>query len=255
MKRLFTISTLLKKTGCYYFLLSFLLLLFNPKTFASYIVNISENISPQSGLDHNKNPHGLIIDLSKLIFPKVEFISYPLARALNITEKEKNTLLFISRTKSREDKFAWIDTIYMSNVYIYTNNNKFNLKNKNDINILESIGVLNGSSLIQTLKDANYTKNIETVINNEQNLKKLISKRIDGWIEGEIVAEYLMKKMKINSNLFKRFGPVVQNVTWIATAKNSDLDYIKDITKRVKKFKESKSYEKILESYKAHNPD
>ena len=59
---------------------------------AKQTINISENVPPQSGVNDKNIPEGLIIDLCKEIFRNIEFKPYPLARALDTTQKEKNTL-------------------------------------------------------------------------------------------------------------------------------------------------------------------
>ncbi|APJ03488.1 hypothetical protein AXG55_06035 [Silvanigrella aquatica] len=228
------------------------LFLLHKTLIASYLVNISDNVPPQSGLNEKNIPEGLIIELSKSIFKEVNFSAYPLARALETTQKEKDSLLFVSRTQERENNFYWLDKIYSTEVYIYVNSGWIK-KNGSSLNNINNLGVIYGSSLIQILKQKNFRGEISTVYSNDQNLKKLSSGRINGWIEGQIIAEYIIKKEKMSSKKFEKIGPIFENYTWIATSIKSNEKFIKQSKKMIEKFKKGEDYKVILKKFSAKN--
>ncbi|WP_397600753.1 substrate-binding periplasmic protein [Silvanigrella sp.] len=217
-------------------------------------INISDNVPPQSGYNNLNKLEGLIIDLSVNIFRNYSFSAFPLARALEETKNEKNSLIFISRNASRENEYQWISPIYITPVFIYTKIGWIK-KNGASLNKLSSIGVINGSSLILTLSDKKFMGEISTVTSNEQNLKKLLNERIDGWIEGSIVAEYIIKKENLSFTNFDKIGPILNNKTWIATSIKSDKEFISAASLKINKFKTSSVYSEILKKYSAQPVD
>jgi ABC-type amino acid transport substrate-binding protein len=96
---------------------------------------------------------------------------------------------------------------------------------------------------------------ISTVTSNEQNLKKLLNERIDGWIEGSIVAEYIIKKENLSFTNFDKIGPILNNKTWIATSIKSDKEFISAASLKINKFKTSSVYSEILKKYSAQPVD
>ena len=96
---------------------------------------------------------------------------------------------------------------------------------------------------------------ISTVTSNEQNLKKLLNERIDGWIEGSIIAEYIIKKENLNVLSFDKIGPILNNKTWIATSKKSDNEFISTVSLKINKFRTSQLYNEILNKYSAQPID
>ncbi|WP_338637490.1 transporter substrate-binding domain-containing protein [Spirobacillus cienkowskii] len=223
-------------------------------THANQKVNISDNVPPQSMINEKGIPEGLIVELAKGIFGNVSFEGFPLARALEITAKEKNSILFMSRTPQREDKYIWLDTIYMTPVYIYTKKGKFP-KTEDYLSLFKSISVINGSSLIQVLQEKKYSEEFTASLNNEQNLKKILFDRADGWIEGQIIAEYIIKNEKYNIKKFDMYGPIIKNTTWIATSKTSEQNFVIKKIEEIKLFKKEKKYNSILNKYSAKKPE
>ena len=217
-------------------------------------INISDNVPPQSGYNILNKLEGLIIDLSVNIFKNYSFSAFPLARALEETINKKNSLIFISRNASRENEYQWISPIYITPVFIYTRKGWIK-KNGASLNKLSSIGVINGSSLILTLNNKKFMGEISTVTSNEQNLKKLLNERIDGWIEGSIIAEYIIKKENLNVLSFDKIGPILNNKTWIATSKKSDNEFISTVSLKINKFRTSQLYNEILNKYSAQPID
>lgn len=232
-----------------YFLAAFLLL---PQfSLAGIVVNISDNVPPQSGVGAQGEPVGLIVDLVRQAMKNVEFRIYPLARALEITRQEKNTLQFISRTPAREKDYIWIAPVYATRVYIYVNPGWVR-ENGDGLDTLGRIGVLNGSSLIQELDRRQYKGTIFRSQTNEQTLGMLLRNRVQGWMEGQITAEYIMNKVLGDHVALERIGPILNNVTWVATATASDPNWVKEVRERIEAFKDTKNYKSMLLRYGAN---
>ncbi len=131
-------------------------------------------------------PTGIAVEVVYDLFRKADIKTkpvelFPLKRTLNIVSQNSVTFGFpLFRTPEREEKYKWVVPVTLPIRSVLAK-----LKSRTDIsiNILTdarkySIGVVNGNNL-QTLLVQSGFKKIDPVTTNEQNYRKLFSKRID----------------------------------------------------------------------------
>ena len=144
------------------------------------------SFKPFAYSNENNEPAGISVFIVKKLLDKAEITTtpikiYPLKRVFNILDSNNNTLAFaLFRTPERESKYKWIVpvTFPIKSVFI-------KLADRTDIQIdsLEdankyTIGVICGNNLHSFLLEKGFSS-LETVTRNEQNYKKLFTKRVD----------------------------------------------------------------------------
>ncbi len=126
---------------------------------------------------------------------------YPWARSLNLAKTTPNILIYsILRTKQREASFNWICPIYKSTaIHVYKL-----ASNEINVNSLESIrkgvvGVMRGDHGYSFFVQAGFKEgiNLDLSSNEEINLKKLISGRVDVVIQAKESLNYRLKSIGV----------------------------------------------------------
>lgn len=126
---------------------------------------------------------------------------YPWARSFHLAKSNPNILIYsILRTKQREAKFNWICPIYKS-----TSIHAYKLtSNEININSLESIrtgvvGVMRGDHGYSFLVQEGFKEgvNLDLSSNEEINLKKLITGRVDVVIQAKESLNYRLKSIGV----------------------------------------------------------
>jgi polar amino acid transport system substrate-binding protein len=152
---------------------------------------------------------GIATEIVRTTFQKagipLDIKVYPWARAYQMALDEKNTLIYILyRTPERESLFKWVGPIVPSYpMYFYK------LKNRSEItiNALEDakkykVGVVRNVANHKYLLSQGFEegKNLETVTDPQQNVKKLFAQRIDLLISNELPLMILMKEVGFSMN-------------------------------------------------------
>ncbi|NQZ21225.1 MAG: transporter substrate-binding domain-containing protein [Colwellia sp.] len=128
---------------------------------------------------------------------------YPWARSLHLAKTKPNVLIYsILRTKQREAKFNWICPIYKSTaIHVYKL-----ASNEINVNSLESIrtgvvGVMRGDHGYSFFVQKGFEEgiNLDLSSNEEINLKKLITGRVDVVIQAKESLSYRLKSIGANN--------------------------------------------------------
>jgi len=126
---------------------------------------------------------------------------YPWARSLHLAKTNPNILIYsILRTKQREANFNWICPIYKSTaIHVYKL-----ASNEINVNSLESIrkgvvGVMRGDHGYSFFVQAGFKEgiNLDLSSNEEINLKKLITGRVDVVIQAKESLHYRLKSIGV----------------------------------------------------------
>lgn len=118
---------------------------------------------------------------------------YPFARAFHMAKTQPNVCIFsIARTQERENQFIWITPALtqIHRVFLARDDSNIRLNSLDDAKKY-SVGTYNGDAMDKYFKDLNW--NVDTAPYDVSNLYKLISKRIDLWVDDEQVAQYLIE--------------------------------------------------------------
>ena len=171
---------------------------------------VTENWRPYS-YEENKTAKGSATEVIRKVLEKAniqyKIRVYPWARAYKIATEEKNVLIYaIARTPERENNFKWVRPITApDNTYLY----KLSERKDIIINTLDDakkyqIGVIRKSVYHQFLTKHGFLDNLQVVAKQGLNHKKLLTKRIDLWAEGESNLQAEIKG-KIPNDSFCRF--------------------------------------------------
>jgi polar amino acid transport system substrate-binding protein len=114
----------------------------------------------------------------------------PWARGYDALQKDPNTILFlVTRTAERNPMFRWVGPLLESNYGFFAKaNSTIAIKNLNDARKLGRIGVYNNDVRESFLTQAGFT-NLDRAANNIQNVKKLMSGRIDAYASANLSIE------------------------------------------------------------------
>ncbi len=127
---------------------------------------------------------------------------YPWKRAYQITEQERNTILFtMARTKKRENLFKWVGPIAPREISLWK------LKARTDIKVTTwedakkyRIGTVRGEAGEDELVKKGFIigKNLDSITTQKQNYGKLFLNRIDFLCGLDLSTAYGVKKAGFN---------------------------------------------------------
>lgn len=233
--------------------------------FLSFIANISsatetkitlftEDYQPPFNMLVNEKISGLATELTEELFKRIkipyEIIMLPWARAVNRTQKEPNTALYITaRTPEREQLFKWVGPILKNRWVLYAKKGS-NIKISNIEDAKKYVvGGYNEDGFTSYLLNNGFIRggNLDISLNQKSNILKLENKRIDLWAVGEMQGAWLAKEMNIK-NIIPLYAAKEIN---LFIAFNKDTDDIL-INKLNAAFDKMKNDIKILNIYKKY---
>ncbi len=152
---------------------------------------------------------------------KIEVL--PWARAYDLLQREPNIALFsTSRIEPRENLFKWIGPIARKDwVFIVKKKSPLKIQSIEDAKKVALIGTYQDDSKEQYLKSIGF-KNLETVIDDSLNPKKLLAGRIDMWISALIDYKITIEAEKLNVDDFQVGYTVKKQELYIAVSKQTD---------------------------------
>jgi polar amino acid transport system substrate-binding protein len=178
----------------------------------------------------------------------------PWKRCQELAQAKKNVAIFpLARTPEREKKYTWILEVLQDPFVLYKVKG-----NAADISTIQAaqnlnVGALLGSPAESLLRSKGF-KRIDLVPTEEQNLKKLMSGRIDAWLVASMVAASIVKKAETTGDLKKPIEierGVELEVLRQHLAGNPDIDAA-TVTKWQEAFEAMKrdgTYERIMANY------
>ncbi len=220
---------------------------------AESIQIVTNDFPPYSYKDNGKFK-GLATEVVEAILAdlglKNEIKQYPWARAYKIVTSQKNVLIYpLARTPVREGVFNFIGEVAPRTMYFYK------LKSRSDIKIesLEDLkkykhGVVKGYATHKKLIKLGID-NIQTVVNDIQNIQKLARGRIDLYAQDELILAHNIRIYNEGSDSKISFSDFERVFDFPAEGKGRTLSFGPDADMElVKKFQQS--FEKIKASGK-----
>lgn len=162
---------------------------------AGYVLEYYEN--PPFALTDAGKPAGVAINIVKQMFERAKvpftFESAPLARGMNEAKSKEGVCVFpVQRAQSNEADYAWVSPILITTSGLFTHpDSKEEFVTLADAKKLR-VGALRGSGDAEYLKSFGFT--VDEANSQEQNLEKLIGKRIDVWATDILSAKYFVGK-------------------------------------------------------------
>lgn len=169
-----------------------------------YTLDFSEN--PPFTMNENGKASGVAINVISKLFEKAKvpfkLQSVPLARGMAEAKAQDLTCVFpVQRSQANEADYLWVSPIFITNSGLFVHpDSKEKFVALVDAKKLK-IGALRGSGDAEYLKAFGYT--IEEANTQEQNLEKLLNKRIDVWATDVLSAKYFVQKSSSKNKMPK----------------------------------------------------
>jgi polar amino acid transport system substrate-binding protein len=182
---------------------------------------------------------------------KVEkpIVDLPWKRAQEEAKAMPNSLLFAYvRTTERESTVKWIAPILDEAAYLYTLKDAPAITSMDDMRKLKSIGVQLGGSQQSRAAEWGISNVIDPVPDQLTNAKKLVSKRLDGWISLGYMARYVIANAGLKDQIKESFKVQDSNM-WVATSLSTPDENVEKVRKAIENFKTTPEYKKILAAY------
>ncbi len=149
---------------------------------------------------------------------EIEFV--PERRAIHIMQKNGNAVLFsISRTAVREQEYFWIGHVMNKKWHVYTlRDSELSLNDLAGLAAIENVGVVRGDVREEWLLNRGFT-NLDSVTHHEQNVKRLLSKRIPAMIYERQGLAYLAQSLNVPIDDFKSIYVLNESAVYIVMSK------------------------------------
>jgi len=225
-------------------------------------LNILTEIYPPFNYKENEQLVGLSVEIleqmlknsgSKLT--KDDFKVLPWARAYNIVQNKKDTMLFtMFRTPAREDLFKWVGPVDSSIVGLIARKDK-NIKIKNIEEIKNyKIGTVKDDIAHTALLDSGYEKRKIDLVSGTNSIeicvKKLNSNRIDMFAYLVTMNEWNLDKNFFNPKDYENVFTLLKQDLYFALNKNTDDKIIEKLQSALDELKKDGTYSNIIKKYK-----
>ena len=238
-------------------LCAMVLFLMAPWATAGQSLTIVSDPYPPLGYVQDGKIVGLTVDLITLLLQRTgiegKFAMYPWARAYEMAQKEKDILIYqLTYTEERARLFQLIGPIVGDTDCLWK------LKSRTDIvvnNLDEAkkyrIGVVRGYFVHTYLLQHGFEegKNLEPVHDDELNIKKLVSGRIDMMFLAELIFNYRIKELGYNRDDFEIALPVITNEGYLGFSRQTSPDVVESFKYALEAIKKDGSYNEIMKEY------
>ena len=176
----------------------------------------------------------------------------PWARGYKKAQNEKNTILYsMTRTKERENMFAWVGPIFKLEFGIIAKKgSKIKISSVEDLTKYKIGSVIEDASEQILLKNSKVKKGrLERVSKPEVNIKKLEAGRIDLITSNIPAAMNLISKMGLKTSDYEVVYVMQENEFYYAFQKDSDKATMKKLQMSLDKLVKNGTKKKIIKKY------
>jgi len=214
-------------------------LIFQP-SFAQELEIITEEFPPYN-YNYKGQPAGISTEIVQKILQRLGHKNnikiLPWTEGYNHVLHNENTMLFsTTRTAEREELFKWVGPLIPNNTVFFAKKGTSTVINSlNDAKNVRSIGVYKDDSGEQLLLEKGFS-NLDSVVDNKENITKLASGKIDLWIINELTGKHMIKEAGL-SNEIEKVYEVQSDYMYIAFNKKTSDELIKkwqDILDQIK---------------------
>ena len=243
-------------------MLGMILSLIAPGLAAGQPLTIVSDPYPPLGYVKNGEIVGVSVDLITLLLERTgiegKFMMYPWARAYEMAQKEKDILIYqLTYTEERARLFQLIGPIVGDTDCLWK------LKRRKDIvlNNLDDakryrIGVVRDYFVHTYLVQNGFEegKNLEPIHDDDLNIKKLLSGRIDMMFLAELVFNHRITELGYNRDDFEKALPVISNEGYLGFSRQTSPDVVKRFEEALATIKQDGSYDRIMGAYGVQRP-
>ncbi len=125
---------------------------------------------------------------------KIEVLQW--SRGYNLIQQEDNIILYsTTRSPTREKLFKWVGPMVPNNfVFFAKKGSGLSIKSMEDAKKVKSIGVYKDDIGEILLKEKRFT-NLDSVMDNKENVQKLVDGEIDLWIINELTGKHMARQL------------------------------------------------------------
>ncbi len=234
------------------FLLSFVFLI--PTSFGSDYTIFTEDYAPFNYTEDGKLT-GLSSEIMLELLPRVgqpnNIKEMLWSDAYEKLSKSDGCILYsMTRTEEREDLFKWVGPLASDQWVFYAKKgNAIKISNLNDAHKVAKIGTCKDSVFEQFLKKEGFT-NIVSVVDDSENVTKLISGDIDLWIVGDLQGIYKTKSAGVDPADFEVVQTIQDAPIYIAFSKRTPDADINKWQKALDDLKAEGIYRTIMSKYR-----
>lgn len=218
-------------------------------------MNIFTENMPPMNYRQNGQVTGYATDIVRQILRRtgqdipIEQVSW--ARGYEEALTEPNTALYSTvRSAQREDLFNWVGPIALRKMVFFARKGaRIKITSFSDAKKVNSIGTYKDDAKEQFLLKAGFT-NLETVINDEINPKKLASGRIDLWISTDIAGLLKAQRAGVDQTKLEAIFTIKENKLYIALSKQTPTSTVKSWQTALDAMHKDGSYQRILNQWK-----
>jgi polar amino acid transport system substrate-binding protein len=174
----------------------------------------------------------------------------PWSEAYQQTMQNSGCVLYsMVRTKERENNFKWVGPVAPDRLVLYVKKGStLKISSLDDARKVNKIGTYKDSVAEQFLKQKGF-KNIVSVIDDKENISKLLTGKIDLWIAGELQGIHQVKACKSDPADLQKVFTVKDTQLYIAFNKATPDEEINKWQKALDELKATGIYQKIVSKY------
>ena len=231
----------------------FCLTMFSASVFADTFSIMTEEYPP-----FNYTEDGKLTGLSsEVMFELISRLGHPnnikvlpWSRGYKLIQDKDGMILFsMTRTEQREDMFKWVGPVAPNKwVFFAKKGSGLSINSLADAKKVKKIGTYKDDAAESFLKQEGFA-NIESVVDDLANVKKLAAGRIDLWIVGQLQGVFKAKSVTGDASTFEKVFDVKETQLYIAFSKSTPDAVIKKWQAELDRMKADGTYDAIMKKY------
>jgi len=191
----------------------------------------------------------VVQEIAKRINHPANIELLPWARSYGLIQQKDGLILYsMTRTEEREKMFKWAGPEASNKwVFFVKKGSGIKVSSLEDAKKVKKIGTYKDDAAEMFLKAEGFT-NLDSVVDDSQNVPKLMAGRINIWIIGELQGIHKAKAKGVNDQLEKVFD-VKETELYIAFSKNSADSDVALWQKALDEMKADGTYDAIVKKY------
>jgi len=218
---------------------------------------VTEDLPPYS-YNENGKVVGLCAEIVREMLARLDHPDtikiYSWSRAYNLTLNNSEYAIFSAiRLETREKLFKWVGPLVTDrSVFIMRKGGSISVKTYDDAKKVRAIGTYKDDFAEMHLKEKGFT-NLESVVDDRLNLKKLIAGRIDLWFQSELASAHIARMEGMDHLV--QIGPSLrEDPMYLAFNKDTPDAEIERWQKALDSIKADGTHARMLKKYSLAEP-
>ena len=173
----------------------------------------------------------------------------PWADGYRRAQEEDNIILFsTTRSPMRENLFKWVGPLVPNNLVFFARKNSgIAIDRLEEAKKMKAIGVYKDDFGELLLKEKGFN-NLNAVLENRQNLPKLLNGEIDLWIANELTGKHMISQARAGNKIEKIYE-VQKNYMYLAFSKSTSDEVIEEWQRGLDELKSDGTYTQIFSQW------